>query len=265
MYFRKSLIPVIYALCALLAVSTVSATGFDQAPHVKMINGFFYPEINETQSGSTNTTESSVANTTTGAPVSAEVTQGVGTGVNNTTGTGLVSQTPSSLVTASTVSKTTTEGNTTQVNTTPIPGNTSVQDDWNTTAIPTPVAELTPAPVYAVVQTGEGSGHETPDPEVRETSAGAIPEPTRDNSSEITPESAMPADNDLTVRLTGEFPLSAEGLSDFARMKAFPPLELIERLIGVSLGDNSQGIQAENNAVIEGEHVLPGNETISQI
>jgi hypothetical protein len=265
MYFGKSIIPVSCTLCALLAVSAVSATGFQQAPHVKVVNGYFYPEFNDTKTGSTNTTESPVVNTTSAAPVPATATQGAGTGVNNTTSTVQGSQTPSSLVTASTVSNSTRDVNTTPVNTSVTQGNTSVRDDRNTTAVPTPVAELTPATVSTVVQTEQGPGHETSSPEGRETTAGEIPEPTRDSSSETVPGSAVSVDDDLTLRLSGEFPLSAEGLSDFARMKAFPPLELIERLIGVSLGNSSQGTLAENDTVVEGVSILSGNETISQI
>lgn len=266
MYFRKSLIPILYTLCALLAVFTVTATGFDQAPHVKVVNGFFYPELNETQTGNTNATERSVANTTSTASFSAEVTQGTGTGGNDTTTAVVVSPATTPLVTPSTVSNATPESTTAPVSTPVIQGNTSVQAGQNTTVIPAPVAELTPISTPTVIQTEQGPGQEASLPEGGETNGtSVIPDQALDTRDGPVPSNTVSAGDDLTVRLSGEFPFSAEGLSEFARMKAFPPLELIERLIGASLGTSIQGTASGHNTFIEEENVLPANETASLV
>ncbi len=266
MYFRKSLIAVLYALCALLAVFTVSATGFDQAPHVKVVNGFFYPELNETQTGSTNATERSVANTTSNASFSAEVTQSTGTGGNNTMTAVVVSPATTPLVTPSTVSNATPESTPSPVSTPVIQGNTSVQTGQNTTVIPTPVPELTPISTPTVIQTEQGPLQEASVPEGGETGGtSSIPDPTYDTSDGPAPSDTLAAGDDLTIRLSGEFPFSAEGLSEFARMKAFPPLELIERLIGASLGTSIQDTASGYNTFIEEANVIPANETASLV
>lgn len=267
MYFSKSLKPLLCALCALLAITAVNATGFQQAPHVKIVNGIPYPDTNTTYSPVSNETNSSSVSPTVSSP---GVQNGTSPAVylqatGNDLGSGISNQSISNLTGPS--SPNGTPG-------TPLvmtPGITVTRAEYAAapTTTPAPSVEAgrqfltnntaTPVPTPVAGESGNGSESSTHLPGV----SVSVPVTTLSSDENHSRGEYETGGEPLASRFSNAFPATPDDLSGFARMKAFPPIELIERLIGAALSAGSPVNGSPDPQAPYDTGNSTGNETVS--